>query len=127
MKNWIKIGDDIIECVKSEHQFTIDNKLTTSHFTIDIKGNNYFNIIFDLYDNKKTFDWEDNKSRGSGSNIKSIDIFNDILTCQIRSNDFGIKDKSYERNKRLEQILPDDKTSDENDNIINYFVTKIKY
>ena len=31
------------------------------------------------------------------------------------------------RLKRLEQILPDDKTSDENDNIINYFVTKIKY
>ena len=115
MKNWIKIGDDIIECIKSEHQFTIDNKLTTSHFTIDIKGNNYFNVIFDLYDNKKTFDWEDNRSRGFVSKIKSIDIFNDILTCQIRSNEFGIKDKSYERNKRLEQILPDDKTSDEND------------
>lgn len=106
MTTWLKIGEDIINLIKSEHQFTIDNEWVNSCFTIDIKNNNtYFNIIFDLYNNKRTFDWEDNKSKGSISTIKSIDITDNIITCQVKSKKWGIKDKSDERDKRIDDIL----------------------
>ena len=60
MNNWLKIEDNIFECLKNEHQLTIDNKLSTSYFTIDTKNNkNYFDIILDLYTNKKVFNWEE--------------------------------------------------------------------
>lgn len=107
MNNWLKIEDNIFECLKNEHQLTIDNKLSTSYFTIDTKNNkNYFDIILDLYTNKKVFNWEDKKSKGFESSIKSMDIYNEILSFTIRSKQCSIKDKSYERNERLEQILP---------------------
>jgi len=106
MGAWLKIGDNIIDCIKSEHQFTVDDKWVNSHFTIDIKNNSiYFNIIFDLYNNKRSFGWEDNKSRGHKSIIKSIDVYDNIMTCQIRSNEWGLKDKSDERDKRIDDIL----------------------
>jgi hypothetical protein len=106
MKPWFKVGEDIIDCIKTDHQFTIDNEWVNSYFTIDLKYNNtYFNIIFDLYNNKKTFDWEDNKSKGSISTIKSIDVTDNIITCQVKSKKWGIKDKSDERDKRIDEIL----------------------
>lgn len=106
MTSWLKIGEDIIDCIKTEHQFTIDNEWVNSYFTIDCKGNKtYFNIIFDLYNNKKTFDWEDNKSKGSISTIKSIDVMDNIITCQFKSKNWGIKNKSDERDKRIDDIL----------------------
>jgi len=106
MKPWFKVGEDIIDCIKTDHQFTIDNEWVNSHFTIDIKYNNtYFNIIFDLYNNKKTFDLEDNKSKGFISTIKSIDVTDNIITCQVKSKKWRIKDKSDERDKRIDEIL----------------------
>jgi hypothetical protein len=106
MKPWFKVGEDIIDCIKTDHQFTIDNEWVNSHFTIDIKYNNtYFNIIFDLYNNKRTFDWEDNKSKGFISTIKSIDVTDNIITCQVKSKKWRIKDKSDERDKRIDEIL----------------------
>ena len=70
--------------------------------------------LHNFYENRISFDWEDNKSRGSNSSIKFFDIYNDSLTITIRSNRWGIKDKSYERNLRLNELLPEDKTSEEN-------------
>ena len=53
MKRWLKIEDNIFDCLKNEHQFTIDNSWTSSYFTIDTKNNqSYFDIIFDYYTNK---------------------------------------------------------------------------
>ena len=118
MDKWFKILDDIYICVSTEHQFTIDNKWTTSYFSFDLKSNPaYLNKLHNFYENRVGFDWEDNKSRGSNSTIKFFDIYNDSLTITIRSNHWGIKDKSYERNLRLNELLPEDKTSEENDDI----------
>jgi len=118
MDKWIKIEDEIFSCVSTEHQFTIDNKWTTSYFSIDLKSNtNYLPKLLHLYENKIFFDWEDNKSRGNTSSIKFFDIYNDTVTITIRSNVWGIKDKSYERNLRLDELLPENKTSDDNSDI----------
>ena len=106
MKPWLKIEDDIFDIIKSEHQLTIDNKWTHSFFTIETKSNpTYFDIIFNYYNNKKIFDWEDNKSKGWTSSIKTMDIFDGILSFTLKSKEWGIKDKSYERDKRIENIL----------------------
>ena len=92
MTSWLKIGEDIIDCIKSEHQLSIDNEWVNSYFTIDCRRNSiYFNIIFDLYNNKRTFNWEDNKSRGFISTIKSIDVMDSIITCQFKSKNWGVK------------------------------------
>jgi hypothetical protein len=106
MTNWLKIEDNIFDCLKNEHQLSIDHKWVTSYFTIDTNNKNYFDIILDLYTNKKIFNWEDKKSKGFESSIKSMDIYNGILSFTIRSKKLDIKDKSHERNERLEQILP---------------------
>jgi hypothetical protein len=114
MTTWLKIEDNIFEIIKSEHQFTIDNSWTSSFFSIDTKSNpTYFDIILNYYSNKKVFDWEDNKSKGFSASIKTMDIFDNILSFTVKSKEWGIKDKAYERNERLEQILPEEKTSDE--------------
>ena len=114
MKTWLKIEDNIFEIIKSEHQFTIDNNWTSSFFSIDTKlYPTYFDIIMNYYTNRGIFNWEDNKSKGWTSTIKTLDIFDGILSFTIKSKEFGIKDKAYERNERLEQILPEEKTSDE--------------
>jgi len=106
MTTWLKIEDNIFEIIKSEHQFTIDNKWTTSFFTIDTKSNTtYFDIILNYYSNKKVFDWEDNKSKGYITSIKTMDIYNGILSFTLRSKEWSIKDKAYERDKRIENIL----------------------
>lgn len=106
MNNWLKIEDNIFECLKNEHQLTIDNKLSTSYFTIDTKSNKtYFDLILDFYTNKKVFNWEDNKSKGSLSQIKTIDIFDGILSFTLITKEWCVKDKSYERDKRIENIL----------------------
>jgi hypothetical protein len=113
MKRWLKIEDNIFDCLKNEHQFTIDNSWTSSYFTIDTKNNqSYFDIIFDYYTNKKIFDWEDDRSKGWSSSIKTMDVYDGILSFSIKSKEWSIKDKAYERNERLEQILPDEKTSE---------------
>lgn len=118
MDKWFKIENDIFICASTEHQFTIDNKWTTSYFNFDIKSNSaYLNKLLYFYENKLSFDWEDNKARGSNSSIKFFDIYNDSLTITIRTNHWGIKDKSYERNLRLNELLPEDKTYDNNEDI----------
>jgi hypothetical protein len=125
MNNWIKIESEIFTCISKEHQFTIDNQWTTSYFSFDVKSNpNYLLKFLNFYENKLSFNWEDNKSRGIGASIKSIDIYNDIVTLTIRSKDWGVKDKSYERNLRLDEILPEDKTYDDNKDIIKYVIRK---
>ena len=56
MTSWLKIGEDIIDCIKTEHQFTIDNEWVNSYFTIDCKRNKtYFNIFTLLYGKKYIF------------------------------------------------------------------------
>jgi hypothetical protein len=118
MDKWFKIEDDIFISVSNEHQFTIDNKWTTSCFTMNIKYNpNYLIKLIHFYENKISFDWEDNRSRGYNSSIKFFDIYNDSLTITIRSNHWDIKDKLYERNLRLDELLPEDKTYDNNEDI----------
>lgn len=118
MDKWFKILDEVFVCVSSEHQFTIDNKWTTSYLSFDLKSNpSYLNKLHKFYENRLSFDWEDSKSRGFNSSIKFFDIYNDSLTITIRSNHWAIKDKSHERNIRLSELLPEDKTSDDNDNI----------
>ena len=41
-----------------------------------------------------------------------MDVYDGILSFSIKSKEWSIKDKAYERNERLEQILPDEKTSE---------------
>ena len=123
MNNWIKIESEIFICISNDHQFTIDNQWTTSYFSFDVKSNvNYLPKILNYYDNKISFDWEDNKSRGFEASIKFFDLYNDVATITVRSKEWSIKDKSYERNLRLDEILPEDKTYDDNKNIIKYLI-----
>ena len=123
MNNWIKIEGEIFISISNEHQFTIDNQWTTSYFLFDVKSNvNYLPKFLNYYENKISFNWEDNKSRGIGSSIKSFDIYNDVVTLTVRSKDWGIKDKSYERNLRLDEILPEDKTYSDDKDIIKYVI-----
>lgn len=123
MNNWIKIESEIFICISNEHQFTIDSQWTTSYFSFDVKSNpNYLPNLINYYENKISFNWEDKKSRGIGASIKSFDIYNDIVTLTVRSRDWSIKDKSYERNLRLDEILPGDKTSIDDENIIKYII-----
>ena len=70
--------------------------------------------LFDktMYVDKKIFDWEDDRSKGWSSSIKTMDVYDGILSFSIKSKEWSIKDKAYERNERLEQILPDEKTSE---------------
>ena len=115
MNNWIKIESEIFICISNEHQFTIDNQWTTSYFSFDVKSNiNYLPKFLNYYENKISFNWEDNKSRGTGASIKFFDIYNDVVTLTVRSKDWSIKDKSYERNLRLDEILPEDKKDQSN-------------
>ena len=108
--NWIKIESEIFNCISNDHQFTIDNQWTTSYFSFDVKSNiNYLPKLLNYYENKITFNWEDNKSRGTESSIKFFDIYNDVVTITVRSKDWGIKDKSYERNLRLDDLLKKEK------------------
>jgi hypothetical protein len=52
MNDWLKIEDNIFECLKNEHQLTIDSKWSTSYFTIDTKSNKtYFDLILVLQHN----------------------------------------------------------------------------
>jgi hypothetical protein len=123
MNNWIKIESEIFICISNDHQITIDNQWTTSYFSFDVKSNiNYLPKFLNYYDNKISFNWEDNKSRGIGSSIKFFDIYNDVVTLTVRSKEWGIKDKSYERNLRLDEILPVDKTYDNDKDIIKYVI-----
>ena len=86
MNNWIKIEGEIFISISNEHQFTIDNQWTTSYFLFDVKSNvNYLPKFLNYYENKISFNWEDNKSRGIGSSIKSFDIYNDVVTLTVRS------------------------------------------
>jgi hypothetical protein len=123
MNNWIKIESEIFTCISNDHQFTIDNQWTTSYFSFDVKSNlNYLPKLLNYYENKIIFNWEDNKSRGFEASIKFFDIYNDVVTLTVRSKEWGIKDKSYERNLRLDEILPEDKTYDDDKDIIKYVI-----
>lgn len=102
---WLKINNDIINIIDSEHQLSIDGKWVTSYFTIDSKESENLDIIYHLYDSRVIFDWEDNKTKGFSSMIKSIDLFNSILSFQIRSKEIQIKDKSEEREDKINELL----------------------
>jgi len=118
MIKWVKILDDILDIEDCQVQTTTDMKYTTTFIFIDLnKHPNYLDILHNYYSNNTDFDIETKDFKLLKSIIKAFDLYQNQLTLNIRSEKLYIKDKMTEREERINELLDEDKTSDNNDDI----------
>lgn len=118
MIKWVKILDDILYIEDCQVQTTTDMKYTTTFIFIDLKKYpNYLDILHNYYINNTEFDVETKDYKLIKSIIKAFDLYQTQLTLNIRSEKLYIKDKMSEREERINELLDEDKTSDDNDDI----------
>ena len=116
MIKWVKILDDILDIEDCQVQTTTDMKYTTTFIFIDLKKYpNYLDILHNYYINNTEFDVETKDFKLLKSIIKAFDLYQNQLTLNIRSEKLYIKDKMTEREERINELLDEDKTSDDND------------
>ena len=116
MIKWVKILDDILYIEDCQVQTTTDMKYTTTFIFIDLKKYpNYLDILHNYYINNTEFDVETKDYKLIKSIIKAFDLYQTQLTLNIRSEKLYIKDKMSEREERINELLDEDKTSDDND------------
>lgn len=114
MIKWIKILDDILDIEDCQVQTTTDMKYTTTFIFIDLNKNpNYLDILHNYYTNHTEFDVETKDYKLFKSIIKTFDLYQNQLTLNIRSEKLYIKDKMTEREERINELLDEDKTSDD--------------
>jgi len=118
MIKWMKILDDVLYIEDCQVQTTTDMKYTTTFIFIDLKKYpNYLDILHNYYINNTEFDVETKDYKLIKSIIKAFDLYQTQLTLNIRSEKLYIKDKMSEREERINELLDEDKTSDDNDDI----------
>ena len=118
MIKWIKILDDILDIEDCQVQTTTDMKYTTTFIFIDLNKNpNYLDILHNYYTNHTEFDVETKDYKLLKSIIKTFDLYQSQLTLNIRSEKLYIKDRMIEREERINELLDEDKTSDDKDDI----------
>ena len=116
MIKWIKILDDILDIEDCQVQTTTDMKYTTTFIFIDLNKNpNYLDILHNYYTNHTEFDVETKDYKLLKSIIKTFDLYQNQLTLNIRSGKLYIKDRMIEREERINELLDEDKTSDDKD------------
>ena len=114
MIKWIKILDDILDIEDCQVQTTTDMKYTTTFIFIDLNKNpNYLDILHNYYTNHTEFDVETKDYKLLKSIIKTFDLYQNQLTLNIRSGKLYIKDRMIEREERINELLDEDKTSDD--------------
>lgn len=118
MIKWIKILDDILDIEDCQVQTTTDMKYTTTFIFIDLNKNpNYLDILHNYYTNHTEFDVDTKDYKLLKSIIKTFDLYQSQLTLNIRSEKLYIKDRMIEREERINELLDEDKTSDDKDDI----------
>jgi hypothetical protein len=114
---WMKIGQETYEIEGITTQFSVDQKHMDS--VVFVRNEVAEQKIMELYDSGTTFDFETKKWKFIGTRMKSITFDTTGMVVTVVSRSGGMKSKSHERDKRIDELLGDETSEDRDDIITN--------
>ena len=111
---WIKIDGETYKIVSILVNFSSDNVLKSELFIDDPETES---AILAIYDDARHFEFETREWRMQGASIRSITFDTHRIVVGVTSSIGGMKSRQHERDRRIDELLDEGKTSDGEEDI----------
>ena len=110
---WMKIGQEAYEIQGITSHFSADEKHIDS--ILFIKDDATEQKIIELYESGTTFDFETKTWKYIDTRMKSMTFDTNGMVVTLVSRKGGMKSKRHERDRRIDELLGNETSEDEDD------------